>query len=355
MASLCLTNSELHVGVDWSRSTELARALSDPHRPPVLLYPGEGAIDIVRAPPPGPVTLVVVDGTWSQTKKVVRTNPVLSALPRYAFVPPNPSEYRIRKEPDDRSVATIEALVFALTALEGQPELFASLLAPFRAMIDFQIACEEQYRGARVRHARRRSRVRRMRVPRVLTDRLHDVVCVVGEANAWPYATKVAAPLDYADELVHWAAHRPSSGETLSFIVAPKRPLADGTPGHTGIDEATLRCGGSFAELEAKWRAFVRDSDVICSWGRYETSLFTDAGGYLPTARLDLRQIVRDITRGNVRSLCEFPTPSGDDLDVIYGSTLVPGRAGRKLRSITDVVKTLVGRAATDPRFLASP
>jgi len=46
MASLCLPNSELHVGVRWQGSSALARALSDPSRPAALLYPGEGAIDV---------------------------------------------------------------------------------------------------------------------------------------------------------------------------------------------------------------------------------------------------------------------------------------------------------------------
>src|SRR6478609_8486264 len=44
MASLCLPNAELHVGVRWQGSTALAEALSDPARPAALLYPGEGAI-----------------------------------------------------------------------------------------------------------------------------------------------------------------------------------------------------------------------------------------------------------------------------------------------------------------------
>src|SRR4029078_13002808 len=144
---------------------------------------------IVRHPPPGPVTLVVVDGTWSQTKKGVRMNPNLAALPRYAFVPPTPSEYRIRKERDAASVATIEALVHALTALEGEGDepsagRFAPLLAPFRAMVDYQIECEARTRGTPSRHAQRRARPRRLRVPRVISERLEDVVCVAAEANA---------------------------------------------------------------------------------------------------------------------------------------------------------------------------
>ena len=102
MANLCLPNSELHVGVDWQGSSALAKALSDPTRPAALLYPGDDAVDVVKSPPSSPITLVVVDGTWWQTRKLVRANPVLRNLPRYAFTPEAPSEYRIRREPPGR-------------------------------------------------------------------------------------------------------------------------------------------------------------------------------------------------------------------------------------------------------------
>jgi DTW domain-containing protein YfiP len=350
MASLCLTNSELHVGVDWSRSEPLARALSNPERPPILLYPGAGAIDIVASPPPGPVTLVVVDGTWAQTKKVVRTNPVLAALPRYAFAPPKPSEYRIRKEPDDASVATIEAIVHALSALEGDGARFATLLAPFRAMIDFQIECEERLQGARTRHAKRRARHRRMRVPRVLSECLHDVVCVAGEANSWPYAMRSSDP-SYADELVHWAAYRPATGESMTFVVAPRSPIAPGTTLHTRLDDATLRGGGTLAELHARWRAFVRETDVICSWGRYETDLFATSGGWFPGGHLDLRRVARDVSPGTVGTLAQYRESvagalgNGGDTNAALVS-LVPGRAGHKLRAIGDVILAFARTAA---------
>jgi DTW domain-containing protein YfiP len=341
IARLCLTRSELHVGVDWDYSSALARSLADPERPAILLYPGEGAIDIVRHPPPGPVTLVVVDGTWSQTKKMVRRSPLLASLPRYAFVPPRPSEYRIRKEPDAMSVATIEAVIHALTALEGAPERFARLLDPFRAMIEFQIACEQRFRAAESRHAKWRSRPRRMRVPRVLTERLEDVVCVTAEANAWPHAVRVSNP-SYADELVQWAAYRPATGETMSFIVRPRGAIAPGTTVHTGLDEAMLRTGETLDELYARWRAFARETDVVCSWGAYPIQLFERSGGWLPNRRLDLRGVSRDGARGGGWSLGDAPgSPATAAIEA-----LVPGRAGRKLRSIADIVAALVARAA---------
>src|SRR5262249_24361569 len=162
--SLCLTNSELLIGATWDRSSELERALSDPSRRPILLYPGEGAVDIVRAPPPDPVTLVVIDGTWPQTKKVMRESLLLTGMPRYAFVPTRPSQYRIRKEPNGTSVATIEAFAVALGALEGNPSRFDELLAPFRTMVDFQIDCEQRLHGGQVRHAQRRARPRHLRI-----------------------------------------------------------------------------------------------------------------------------------------------------------------------------------------------
>ena len=72
MATLCLPRASLHVGVAWDESPELRAALADAARPPILLYPAQGARDILTDPPKGPVTLVVVDGTWSQAKMIVR-------------------------------------------------------------------------------------------------------------------------------------------------------------------------------------------------------------------------------------------------------------------------------------------
>src|SRR4051794_34200026 len=66
MASLCLPGSELLVGMRWDSHPGLARALADPARTPALLFPGPGARNILTDRPSGPITLVVVDGTWSQ-------------------------------------------------------------------------------------------------------------------------------------------------------------------------------------------------------------------------------------------------------------------------------------------------
>ena len=86
-------------------------------RPAYLLFPGPQAIDLAVERPAGPITLVVVDGTWWQARKLLKRNAVLATLPQLRFTPPGLSRYRIRREPADHCVATVEALSLTLGAL----------------------------------------------------------------------------------------------------------------------------------------------------------------------------------------------------------------------------------------------
>ncbi len=328
MASLCLPQARLHVGVDWTHHGPLAEALASATHPPILLYPGPDAKDILAEPPAGPVTLVVVDGTWSQAKVVVRDNPVLAALPRYAFRAPAPSEYRIRREPSDAYVSTIEALMHVLGALEGDPAKFRALLAPFRAMVDTQLASQARCARGRVRHPRPPRSIRE-RLPDALFERPDDLVCVVGEANAWPYREAIGRP----DELVHWVAVRPATGEVFEAIAAPTGPLSPTTPFHIGLDETTLYAAAPRAALVAGFAGFVRESDVIASWGRYAPDLFRGAGGALPAAHLDLRAAAQRLTQARIGTLDDYVATLGPE-----AAPLARGRAGRRVASLARIL-----------------
>lgn len=342
MATLCLPNAELHEGVRWDAGA-LDRVLEDGARRPILLYPGPGAIDVLEAPPTGPVTLVVVDGTWSQAKKLVRENPRLQTLPRYAFVPPTPSEYRIRKEPADSYVSTIEALVHVLGALEGDAARFEALLRPFRAMIDAQIACERTLHGAGARHLKKASWVRRPRVHPSLRAPGAEIVCVAGEANAWPYCGRESGVV-YEDELVHWVGCRLSTGELFDCVIAPERPLAARTASYVELDEARIRGGDTRETLNSAWRGFVRDTDTVCFWGHYAASLFVAQGGHLPATRLDLRGASRDYAKAKVGTLEEHV----ERLAIEVPARATTGRAGRRLAQTSAVASHFLRLAATE-------
>jgi DTW domain-containing protein YfiP len=335
MASLCLPAAELHVGVRWGEHAPLTAALADPARPPILLYPGPGARDVLAEPPPGPVTLVVVDGTWSQAKTVVRDNPILHALPRYAFAAPEPSQYRIRREPRAEYCSTIEALMHVLGVLEGEPARFRALLAPLTAMVDAQLAA--QARAPR-RHTRapRRARPRKWFAPDALTTRFADLVLAVGEANAWPYVDGEAAP-ERRDELVHWVALRPATGELFERIAAPALPLSPSTSFHTELSEAQLRAGAPHADVVAAFAAFLRPTDVVGAWGHYGPSLFAAAGGALPE-RLDLREVGQRLTHKKLGGLEAYASSLDDSLDGPPPALPVAGRGGRRLALLAKIV-----------------
>jgi hypothetical protein len=232
------------------------------------------------------------------------------------------------------SVSTIEALVYALGALEGDKTRFERLRDPFRAMIDRQIACERELRGARIRHAKKPPPSPASRVHPLLRDLARDVVCVVGEANAWPYRLREDG-LGYDDELVHWSAVRLSSGETFERVVAPASELAPRTTSHVELSEARLREGGTLASLVRDFRGFMRDTDIVGYWGHYAAALFMASGGWLPERRVDLRAASRDFGRARVGTLEEHTARLGvtvSPLDVL-------GRAGRRLGQLRAVTE----------------
>jgi hypothetical protein len=334
MASLCLPNSHLLVGFDWQSSPQLARLLADPRRPAALLYPGEGATSLETLSGDA-ITLVVVDGTWANTRKMVNRNPVLANLPRVAFRPERPSEYRIRREPNEDSVSTIEALMYVLGALEGGTERFESLLLPFRKMIDAQLRHQQAHGTPRTRH-KRHVKSDTPQIPPDLLQHSQNIVCVVGEANAWP-CRDLLHRSEYPDELVQWVARRLSTGESFERFVAPRHPLSPSTPSHLDLDVPTLQQGGSLESLIEHWRAFIRDDDVVCSWGRYATNLFMQSGGYLPSKRYDMRLVTKNLLKRNIGTMEEFYA----SLELAPCAAAASGRAGQRLAQLTRITNQL--------------
>lgn len=344
IAALALPSAELVVGIDFHSSARVRALLADPERPPVLLYPGPGARDLESDPPPHPVTLVVVDGTWHQARSLLRKNPQLLALPCYAFAPEAPSEYRIRREPRPEYVSTIEALACALPYLEPQRERerFQALLAPFRAMVAHQVAYAERSTGGRKRERRRNGSSARARLPELLLA--PELVCVGGEANAFPYRKSSGLP-PAPHELVQWVALRLSSGERFEALARPRGPLASSPMVHSRLPEAALREAPDVATLVQQFAAFTRADDVICYWGPYARELFERARG-APLARLlDVRKVVGDFLKRQPGSIEALVQERG-----LAWEPLGTGRGGERLGMLAAVTHWLLDEARGERR-----
>jgi hypothetical protein len=171
--------------------------------------------------------------------------------------------------------------------------------------------------------------------------RFDDLVCVFGEANAWPYH---ADERGLGDELVHWVARRAGTGETFEAIAAPARPLSPTTPFHTGLTERRLRAGGTHAALLDGFARFVRPSDVICSWGSYAPRLFEANGGVLPAAQLDLRAAAQKLTSEKLGSLEAYASRAGSP----PSSPVLDGRAGIRLGLLAAILDAWRALARVD-------
>jgi DTW domain-containing protein YfiP len=107
-----------------------------------LLYPaGERAAEAACGPGEAPTQLVVLDGTWRKSLRMLMSNPGLQRLPRHALAPTAPGVYRaLRKAPRPGQLSTLEATCAALAELEQAPARYASLLADFGRFVDERVA-----------------------------------------------------------------------------------------------------------------------------------------------------------------------------------------------------------------------
>jgi len=332
MAHLALPGSILRVGLDFSADAVVQAALDErPDR--YVLFPGPETVAVEALPTDRPITLVVLDGTWWQAKKLLTLNPQLAALPRVGFQPARPSDYRIRRQPAELCVSTIEALAEVLGKLEGDPARFATLLQPFRAMVDAQLRYAADVAAKRHGLRDRRPRVKR-RPP--LADRLAAVaprlVYVYGDANGWPMRHPAWRPA----ELVHWIARR-ASGERLELVLAPRNPLGPNTARHVELDEDVLRGGLSIEDATRRWHDFSRPDDVLVHYGPFHRRLAAAVGMHVPAERFDLRSELLQLGHTQLGGI----EACAARLDAIGEGPDGHGRAARRLGTLRGIVARL--------------
>lgn len=119
MAYLCLQNSVLIDGQDFSYNKQVNEIIQNPDHQSVVLYPGKESFNISSLPqvelqsliqPRKQLVIFVIDGTWATAKKTMNRSENLKALPKICFTPQQLSQFRVRKQPDPNCFSTIEAI-----------------------------------------------------------------------------------------------------------------------------------------------------------------------------------------------------------------------------------------------------
>jgi DTW domain-containing protein len=330
MAHLSLLNSEMHVELRPESKPSLLRTLQGPDV--AVLFPSTSAVDIESMENP-PQTLVVVDGTWSNAKKLVEQSKVLSGLPRVRFSPLKPGNYRIRKEPDAHCYSTIEAVAYVLERLERAPGQFAPLLRVFDAMVDKQLTfIESNHR--QTRHKRRvvRNTVRVDPLAELKSSAAH-IVAVFAEANAWPTLDSHRPPGQA--ELIQLVALRVASQECFESLWKPIRPLSPSVPANVEVSASAFESALERVEAQRAFRSFVQPNDVLVGWGTWCGALM-NVEGLLGNARFVN-------VRGHLAQALGARPGSVEAVATRLGWTAHDGegRSLRRLRALGTILKAL--------------
>lgn len=130
----CLQNSRL--SIFKGSNDEPDPPIFDEGEEPLLLFPSVTAVSLDQWEPTGkPVRLIVPDGTWRQASKIRRRRKDLVSLRCVTLPPGPPTIYKLRNNPAENTVSTMEAIARAMGVLEG-PQVQEQLEAAFTMMMD---------------------------------------------------------------------------------------------------------------------------------------------------------------------------------------------------------------------------
>lgn len=155
MSHLCLKNSYLIKGQNYSGNSLVDGLIQDSEYHSVMLYPGASSKNISLTfenekknlfPQDKKLRIFVLDGTWATAKKMLKHSENLKSLPRICFSPSKPSNFRVRKQPNAHCYSTIEAIHHTIELL-GESQGFSvqqrehdKLIHAFNYMVEKQLS-----------------------------------------------------------------------------------------------------------------------------------------------------------------------------------------------------------------------
>lgn len=296
----------------------------------VLLFPGREARELSSlAAHERPSQLVLLDGTWRKARWMIRETPWLQRLPQVRFTPTELSRYRIRQQPAEHCVSTLESAVATLRILEPDTTGLERLLTVFDSMIDDQIAFMRKQTG-HPRFGGRPPRTSRV-LPAALRDRPEDALMVYGDTT--PLRTPTATR---RRQLVRWTAVRPTTGEVFDRVVRPEHPpTSPAHLAHLGLAPSAFEAALTWDETVRQWSAFRRDADVILAW---HPAQLTMAAWLQPDATGFALKILWSNHSG---ARCGKLEDLVDRLGLDVPTLPIPGRAGVRLAHALAVARHL--------------
>ena len=121
LAVRALVNSEMRIRGEGRETLNLTNLLSDQYRT-LVFYPSHDAVELdeeLVMRERTPIQLIVPDGTWRQTKKLLSRHQELKHVQRVKISAPNNSTYQLRAQSRPEGMATLQAIASGLRIIEG--------------------------------------------------------------------------------------------------------------------------------------------------------------------------------------------------------------------------------------------
>ena len=144
MTHLLLKNSELFVGVDFTNHNRINEIIKEYES--FVLYPSKDALNLstTSLKLQKKMALFIVDATWSCSLKILRDSKNIQMLPSVSFTTSKLSQFKIKQQPQDFCLSTIESTLCILELLDKygiediQKANLQGFLEPFEKMIEYQ-------------------------------------------------------------------------------------------------------------------------------------------------------------------------------------------------------------------------
>ena len=149
MTKLQLENSEIIVGIDFTKNKRVNEILNNKQINSFLLYPGKDNFNLSTRKSSEIISfmgdtpyLFLLDGTWPCARKMLKLSKNLQKLKRVSFDNKIKSKFIFKQQPDPLCLGTIESVYTVLNLLkEGNFENCETknFLLPFEKMIEYQL------------------------------------------------------------------------------------------------------------------------------------------------------------------------------------------------------------------------
>jgi len=147
---LSLSQSELHVGIDFTHNEEINTILSNPNNSCYVVYPSDTSINLNTtklSKNNKNIVLFLIDATWPCSRSMLLKSQNLDSLEKVSFTHSKVSNFQFKTQPKDYCLSTMESTLCVLELLNKNDdenlnkEALDNFLQPFNKMVEYQVGC----------------------------------------------------------------------------------------------------------------------------------------------------------------------------------------------------------------------